>query len=372
MRLGKAPGRVPAWDGPRCSGPERGTGGVGAPRAAGDGSGISPPSEVLRQFAADPDLIELVSAKPDKPVWRVVTPDGPAYLKRMTSKRSRVLFAMGAAAHLHAQGVDVARPFRTRDGGLLAQDGAACYALFAPLTGEAPVYARDLDALAAALARFHTGSSGYVPPPGSHRRDHLDDWPPAYDRAQAALRACTALAAALGAAPDRFSEEAPLLARSAAQARQRLEAAIGPAAAAAREAPLLCHQDFAASNLRITGGTVSIFDMDGVAFDLPVRDLRKLLVKVAKVAGGWSATTMARAITAYEGERPLSEPERAVLFADLEFPHLAVSAARKLLLKPPLEWGPEEALRRLDATLALEASKRAALTELAADWGRTG
>lgn len=343
-----------------------------APSRGVDRPYIEPPREVMARFGLKGRAAVVISAKPDKAVWRLMTAKGPAYLKRMPRRPSRVLFAVGAAEHLHTRGVGTPLPLRTVDGELAAMAGPAQYVLLSGVDGELPTYARDLQAIAEALGRFHLGSAGYVPPTGSRRRDHSDGWSEDCRRGLGVLRGGVATGRRLSRPGGRFLKEAATVRSWALAALEHLEEVLGPAIDEARQMPLLCHQDFAASNLRIAGGVVRAFDVDGVAFDLPVRDLRKLVTKVAKAEGRWRAEMVLGVVRAYEGVRPLSRLERAVLMADLEFPHLVVGAVKKFYLKASPEWGLEETARRLDATVDLEGDKRAALAEIAAEWGRIG
>jgi len=324
----------------------------------------------LARYGLSADAATAVSRKPKKPVWRVAAPDGEAYLKRLPYRRARVVFSAAAGDHLHAQGAGVPRLLRTLDAEVCATVGRGCYVLCAAVPARAPTYARDLGAIAAALARFHERSPGFAPPPGSAPRDHLDAWPADYRQGRARLRAAEALAAGghpLGASLLACAAEVQGMAREAAE---RLAAAFPAAAAAAAARPRLCHQDFSASNLRIdAAAAVVAFDIDSVAYDLPVRDLRKLLNKVMKEEGAWSAERAGAALAAYSAVRPLSGEERALLLADLRFPHLVSGLVKKLFLKPAAEWPPEDCSRRLDQVIAVERSKVAVLQRLAGQWG---
>lgn len=143
-----------------------------------------------------------------------------------------------------------------------------------------------------------------------------------------------------------------------------------PVAEAARQARFLCHQDFAAGNLRVDDdGHLMAFDLDSVAYDLPVRDLRKLLNKIMKIQGEWDADLALRLVRAYAAVRPLSAGEYALLLADLQFPHLLAGLAKKLYIRSQAEWPQSECERRLQAIVQLEASKARALSRLAEAWG---
>ena len=321
----------------------------------------------LSAYGLRPEAAILVSDKPGKPVWWL---PGDLYLKHLPYRAPRVRFALGAAEYLWRRGVAVPRLVPTVAGELFAQVEGDCFALLEGVPGDPPDYGADLETVAAAMARFHAGSRGYRVPPGGRDQDHRDTWIPGYVKGIGHLRAAAAMAQVghpLAEPLRSHASEALALARLALD---RLAAAYPAAAGEAERDPILCHQDFAASNLRVDpAGRVVAFDLEGVARDLAPRDIRKLLNKVAKVAGRWRREDVERVLAAYGRERPLSQAERGVLVAELTFPHLMAGLSKKLFLRSEPEWPPADCLRRLQAVAEVECSKVPVVEALAAEWG---
>ena len=72
----------------------------------------------------------------------------------------------------------------------------------------------------------------------------------------------------------------------------------------------LAHQDYGWSNGQLGKGGVWIIDLDGVAYDLPIRDLRKFISGMMIDAGHWDPETLRELIKAYHEANPLSKELR--------------------------------------------------------------
>lgn len=83
----------------------------------------------------------------------------------------------------------------------------------------------------------------------------------------------------------------------------------------------LCHQDFGEGNVLLGDDRVYILDLDGVTFDLPVRDLRKLLLKQMSSRGKWDESLLHDVLGWYGEVYPLDPAQVQVLLVDLLFPH---------------------------------------------------
>jgi spore coat protein I len=95
----------------------------------------------------------------------------------------------------------------------------------------------------------------------------------------------------------------------------------GLLAADGSESVVLCHQDYGRGNALLFNGQVFVLDLDGVTFDLPARDLRKLIGKNAENRGSWHSETISDILGWYEEINPLNNKEKEVLYIDMLFPH---------------------------------------------------
>ena len=68
---------------------------------------------------------------------------------------------------------------------------------------------------------------------------------------------------------------------------------------------VLCHQDFGKGNALDAPDGIYVLDLDGVTFDLPARDLRKIIGKNAENRGQWQTGAIRDIIDCYCEVNPL-------------------------------------------------------------------
>ncbi len=68
-------------------------------------------------------------------------------------------------------------------------------------------------------------------------------------------------------------------------------------------------------------GGIWIIDLDGVAYDLPIRDLRKLITSTMDDMGVWDVTWMKAMIQAYHQANPIEHDLFQVLLIDMALPN---------------------------------------------------
>ncbi len=61
-------------------------------------------------------------------------------------------------------------------------------------------------------------------------------------------------------------------------------------------------------------------DLDNLTYDIPLRDVRKLITKRMEELG-WNLEELERLINCYEAVLPLTPEQKQVLYIDLLFPH---------------------------------------------------
>lgn len=84
----------------------------------------------------------------------------------------------------------------------------------------------------------------------------------------------------------------------------------------------ITHQDYGWSNGQIgPDGQCWIIDLDGVAYDLGIRDLRKLITSTMDDFGHWDTNWMRGMIDAYHQARPISPELYQVLLIDMALPN---------------------------------------------------
>ncbi len=315
----------------------------------------------------------LITAKSDKggAIWKIETDQGPRSLKVLHRKPARSLFSVGAQDYLVKQGARVPELKETNDGMLYVEKGGKLWIVtdwIEPLTPAS----KDLEgaqALCYGLGEFHRYSKGYTPPTGSERASRLYRWPDYYrkivnklDWFRNVTRAYLELpnSQTLLSAIDNYEREAQEVLSFLEQSSYAQMVAIG------EESWGLVHQDFGWSNGQLGTGGLWVIDLDGVSYDLPIRDLRKLISSTMFDLGRWDVTWIQGMINAYHAANPLDLETYEVLLNDLAFPNEFYKHISEMLYDPLnfINLNVETILQRL--TL-VEETKGQALAELKLD-----
>lgn len=316
---------------------------------------------IMARYGRSVERFRTVQAGGPKMVWKVETGEGTLCLKRLRLPADRAAFSVSAQAHMAAQGGPVLPVLPAQDGRLWVEEEGQVFVLYPWMDGR-PARFRlqaDLEAAARALAAFHQASLGYEPPAGSRVSSKVGRWPHHYRSLRERLEQWKEAAAARPQHPFHkaylaVADEAIDRARRAEEALER--SAYADLSAAGTAASALCHQDYSEGNTLVSGDRVWVLDLDNVTFDLPARDLRKLLVKLMDGPAGWREPVARTVLETYQAVAPLAPEVLELLAIDLLFPHPIHDAAKNWFQN-----GKPEPPSRLLEVLPFERSKEAAL-----------
>jgi CotS family spore coat protein len=273
--------------------------------------------------------MQLITTKPDKggAIWRIETDKGPRSLKMLHRPASRSLFSVGAQDYLVKQGARVPALVPTRGGELAVEIAGKLWIVTDWVEGLVQATKIDLEGAAQlcyGLGEFHQISRGYVPPKGAHHSSRLYRWPKTYQKVLTKIdwfREIARLYPEMPASPTLLSVT-EMFEQQARDAIARLEAsAYGALVARGEQAWGLAHQDYGWSNGQVGPGGVWIIDLDGVSFDLAIRDLRKLITSTMDDMGVWDVTWMRGMIDAYNRACPIEAELYQVLLIDMALPN---------------------------------------------------
>jgi len=128
----------------------------------------------------------------------------------------------------------------------------------------------------------------------------------------------------------------------------------------------LVHQDYGWSNGQNGPGGLWVIDLDGVSYDLPFRDLRKLITSTMDDMGTWDVSWMRGMIEAYHKANPLDKESFEVLLIDMAMPNEFYKHLKEMFFDP-VTFLNTEAESILQRVLATDQTKSQALAELAKD-----
>ncbi len=342
-----------------------------------DKDGYVPPevkilaNQALSQYDMTVFTMKLITTKPDKggAIWRLETSKGTRSLKLLHRRPARSLFSIAAQDYLLRRGARVPALVPTKNGKLYVDLGNKLWIVntwIKPLTQASKINLEGAEKLCYGLGEFHKLSQGYRPPLRAEKPSRLSRWPEYYQKIINKINWFRVLSQAYNDAPA-SSYLLSVIGHFEKQAKDGLtrlqQSAYSKLAARGEKYWGLVHQDYGWSNGQLGRGGVWIIDLDGVAFDLPIRDLRKLITSTMDDLGEWKLKWIKGMISAYHQANPIEPDLYEVLLIDLAFPNEFYKHLKEVLYNPGafLNAGTGRLIKRL---VKLEESKSAALKEL--------
>ncbi|WP_423227606.1 CotS family spore coat protein [Paenibacillus filicis] len=316
----------------------------------------------------------LITSKPDKggAIWKIDTNHGPRSLKVLHRGPARSLFSIGAQDYLVQQGARVPALLPNKDGQHYTEAGGKLWIVTEWVEPLVPVSKVDLEGaaeLCKGLGEFHKKSQGYEPPFGAARSSRLYRWPKYYEKIIAKIgwfRDICHLyneypaSASLLAVVDQFEQQARDIYERFQQSPYYRMTGVGEAHFG------LAHQDYGWSNGQMGPGGIWVIDLDGVAYDLPVRDLRKLMTSTMDDMGSWDLTWLRGMIAAYHEGNPLDRETFEILWLDMAFPNEFYKHVKEIVFEPEIFLQTDLA-NILQRVLTVESTKWEVLQELEHD-----
>lgn len=298
--------------------------------------------EVARSWKMKMGAMQVMATKPEfgGAIWRIETEHGPRSLKRLHRPIPRSLFSVYAQVYLKEQGARVPAIIPAKDGSMAVAKDEKLWIVTDWIEGLVPANKNVIDGAAAlcyGLGEFHRISQGYVPPPQAKVASRLHRWPAVYEKVrrkfdwfrQIALRypempASTPLLEAL---PRFESQVKTMITRLANSPYASLAALGGPANG-------LVHQDYGYSNGQIGPGGVWLIDLDGVAYDFGIRDLRKLISSQMDDMGTWDMNWIWRMVEAYRSANKIGSELWELFLIDLALPNEFYKLCAEVVWRP--------------------------------------
>ncbi|AFM00135.1 spore coat protein, CotS family [Desulfitobacterium dehalogenans ATCC 51507] len=329
--------------------------------------------QVMAYYDMEPHTKTLITSKPDKggAIWKIETNKGPRSLKLLHRKPRRSHFSIGAQEYIVKNGGRVPKIIETKEGALYVEKGGKLWIVTDWIESLTPA-SKDLSgaqALCYGLGEFHRHTRGYTPPAGSQKASRLYRWPAYYKKIIAKIDWFRNIAKAYSDIPSSQALLAVIdvFQRQAQDALSLLEQPFYTQMLSMGEEHWgLVHQDYGWSNGQLGTGGLWVIDLDGVAYDLPIRDLRKLISGTMDDLGRWDIPWIRGMISAYHDANPIDRETYEIFLNDLAFPNEFYKHLNEMLFDPRdfLSNNLDGIITRLNL---LEQTKGIALAELALD-----
>ena len=332
-------------------------------------------SEVLVHYDFSAQSMQVMATKPARggAIWRVETSAGPKSLKLLHRRPTRSLFSLGAQEYLvEIQKARVPAIVKTKDGSNYVEAGGKLWFVAEWIEPLAPA-SKDLEGtkhLCRAIGEFHRLSKGYEPPKHAELATRLHKWPRNFEKIITKMDWLRNIAHAYPEMPasSHLLQAVDIFEQQAIQGLERLNQSSYPDLVAKGNAYWgLVHQDYGWSNGQMGSDGMWIIDLDGVAFDLPIRDLRKLITNKMIDNSQWDATWVREMIKAYHEVNPISAEVYDILMIELSFPNEFYKHLKGAIFEPELFLN-EEAVQLIQTIINLDQTKWPVLEEIKDDW----
>ena len=315
---------------------------------------------VLTHYDLNVSHLEVITTKADKGglIWKMDTDKGPFSLKILHRRPGRSLFSLGAQEYLvKEKNAKVPPLFQTKTGENYVEMGGKLW-FVAEWIEQLYQVGNDLEGaklLCHALGEFHHLSKGYIPPKGAEKPSRLYRWPKTYEKVVKKMDWFRNIATVYPEMPacSTILEHIDMFEDQAQKALNQLEqSAYYELTARGNTAWGLVHQDYGWSNGQQGPDGMWIIDLDGVAYDLPIRDLRKLISGQMDDMGVWDVTWMKGMIEAYHEANPIEDELFDILLIDMSLPNEFYKNVKEMVYEPTvfLDHEVEALVRRIVET----------------------
>lgn len=319
---------------------------------------------VLADYGIAPGQIRVIQNKGLKTLWEVVSKGRRMCLKRLRHSMDKAMFSVYAQIYICNNGGNVPEVFLNRENKAITQYMDYLFVLYEWIEGRDLNFgnASDLSLAMEGLARFHRASVGYRPPDEARTSSKLGRWPGQYLSMRDNMVKWKDLS--MSKADQRgyrsYLKHVDPIIEMADIAIKALDASpYSSVTSIDNEQCPLCHQDYGKGNALLTEKGVFVLDLDGATYDLPARDLRKLIGKRMEDSGWTDKGIASQILGSYEKVNSLSKQQKEILKVDLMFPHWFFAEVKNLFKKnKPLEE------RKIERAAVMEQAKFPILEQL--------
>ncbi len=293
---------------------------------------------VLSRYDIVPDALKLIQNKGLKTLWKVTHRNEHRCLKRLKHIKEKAVFTVNAQRYIASCGGCVPKIYLNKDNEPITEYMGQLFVLYEWIDGKDFNFKKPADLRLAlkGLGHFHVKSKGYYPPECAKISSKLGRWPHQYESMLNRMLKWKKEASNHQNIPVykaylKWIDKIIDMGNTAIEALNH--SAYPEMTSIQLEQAALCHQDYGEGNALYIGETVYVIDLDGVTYDLEMRDLRKIIGKRMEKRGVWDKMKIKEIVDWYGRSNPLSIEQKRVLAIDLLFPHWFFATVKNLFKK---------------------------------------
>lgn len=283
-------------------------------------------SKVLLKYSIAPQNLKILQSKGLKTLWKLMYKNIPLCLKRLNQSYEQALFSVNAQIYILNNGGKVPKVYPNAKGNFITEYNGQLFVLYSWVNGrdmnlENPI---DLNLALQSLSKFHADSIGYDAPINSKISSKLGNWPKQYESMKNRMLKIKEICIQ---SPNNTSYSTylnhidPIIEICNTTIDLINNSPYSDLCNINQRESCLCHQDFGTGNVMLSNGNGIVIDLDSVTYDLPARDLRKIIGKRIIKLNDYDIKNIETILKYYETNNILSLKHRAVLKIDLMFPH---------------------------------------------------
>jgi CotS family spore coat protein len=298
-------------------------------------------SNVLSKYNITPQNITIIQNEGLKSLWKFKYKNKTMCLKRFRHTKEKMIFTVNAQIYIKNKKGNVPKVYLNNNGEPITEYMGQLFVLYEWIDGRDLNFTRatDFNYGLQGLAAFHKISKGYIPPEGAKISSKLGRWPEQYSSMRNRMIKWTEIAKSnpKNSTYKCYIEHIDSIIELCNQQINIIE---NSSYKKITDIPLhesgLCHQDYGSGNAILSDRGIFVIDLDGVTYDLPARDLRKIIGKRAEKRGKWEKEDMDNILNAYEKINKLSAEDKEALIIDLTFPHWFFGTIKNIFSKNKL------------------------------------
>lgn len=292
-------------------------------------------NKVLLNYSIKAQNLKLLQTKGLKTLWKLTYKNTPLCLKRLNQTYEEALFSVNAQIYILQNGGSVPKVYPNSKGDFITEYNEQLFVLYSWVNGrdmrlDDP---KDLNLAMASLSKFHVDSIGYDPPINSKISSKLGNWPRQYESMKNRMlkikKIC--IQTPSNTSYSRFVQHIdPIIEICNHTINLINSSSYSDLCSINQNDSCLCHQDFGTGNVMLTDGKGIVIDLDSVTYDLPARDLRKVIGKRMMKFDDYSIKNIETILKFYQADNILSPGQKEILKIDLMFPHWFFSLVKTL------------------------------------------
>ncbi|WP_458783365.1 CotS family spore coat protein [Vallitalea sediminicola] len=295
-------------------------------------------ANVLNQYNIRPNDISIIQNEGLKTLWKFTHKNQIMCLKRFRHTKEKMTFSVNAQRYIHKKGGKVPSVYPNSLGEYITEYMGQLFVLYEWIDGRDLNFtrAKDFTNGIEGLGYFHLISKGYRAPEGAKISSKLGRWPEQYNSMKKRMLKWKDVAktSTTSSSYRVYLECIDDIIDLCDKAIIALEqSSYGRLTNIDLHESSLCHQDYGSGNAVLSEKGIFVIDLDGVTYDLPARDLRKIIGKRAEKRGKWDIDDINFILSYYDKNNKLTKEEKEVLKIDLMFPHWFFGTIKNIFSK---------------------------------------